>query len=276
MSSTIEDRLVAALEARAELVTPQDLRPLEVPATPRRHARAGVLLLAAAATVAVVATPFVLEGGGDLSPEPGPAGPPSVGVSKPAEPEPTKPSDTPTVPADVVVVGRQKADVDGDGRPDRVRLLLQGSDLENPGDGFVEVSLATGATGVAEVPFGYPGPLKPAFDINGDGREQVLLSHTEGGDAAVLLVYTWHEGGLVLTRREGDAPLATALDGQGAAAGYYTGDRGLISWSRLDPVGGSTYQVEEWSWSVDGDRLVSTPAGKGCVDVTTDDPPQPC
>src|SRR5512139_2143900 len=276
MSSTIEDRLVAALEARAELVTPQDLRPLEVPATPRRHARAGVLLLAAAATIAVVATPFVLEGGGDLSPEPGPAGPPSVGVSEPAEPEPTEPSDTPTVPTDAVVVGRQKADVDGDGRPDRVRLLLQGSDPENPSDGFVEVSLATGATGVAEVPFGYPGPLKPAFDINDDGREQVLLSHTEGGDAASLLVYTWQDGGLVLARRQGDAPLAVALDGQGAAAGYYTDDRGLTSWSRLDPVGGSTYQVEEWSWSVDGDRLVSTPAGRGCVDVTTDDPPQPC
>lgn len=276
MSSTIEDRLVAALDARAELVTPQDLRPLEVPTARHRHARAGVLLLAAAATVAVVATPFVLKGGGGVSPEQGPAGPPSVGVSKPAEPEPTEPSDTPTVPTDAVLVGRQRADVDGDGRPDRVRLLLHSANPDDPAEGSVEVTLAAGGTSVAEVPFGYPGPLKPAFDINGDGREQVLLSHTEGGDAAPLLVYTWQESGLVLTRREGDAPLAMALDGQGKAAGYYTDDRGLISWSRLNPVNGSTYQVEEWKWSVEGDRLVSIPTGKRCVDPTADAPPQPC
>ncbi len=117
------------------------------------------------------------------------------------------------------------------------------------------------------MPFGYLGPLKPAFDVNGDGREQVLLSHTQGGDFAQLLVYTWHEDGLVLARQEGAAPLATEADG--VVAGYYTDDRGLVSWLRRDPVGGTTYEVQEWTWSVDGDRLVPTPAGKRCKDIGT-------
>ena len=275
MSSLIEDRLAAALDARAELVTPQDLRPLEVPKTPRlgAPARAGVLLLAAAAaTAAVVAAPFVLDGSDGRSPEHGPAGPPSGSVSEPTEPEPTEPSESPAVPADATVVDRQTADVDGDGRPDRVRLLSHSTYPEDPAEGSVEVTLASGETSVAAVPFGYLGPLKPSLDVNGDGREQVLLSHTEGGDSAQLLVYTWHEDGLVLARQEGDAPLATVADG---VSGYYTDDRGLVSWSSRGPVGGTTYEVEEWTWSVDGDRLVPTPAGTRCKDIGTQ-PPRPC
>lgn len=271
MSSTIEERLAAALDARAELVTPQDLRPLEVPKPPRRHVRTGLLLLTAAATAAVVATPFVLEDGGGTTQSPGPAGPPSGAVSEPTEPEPAEPSEQPAVPADAIVVGRQKADLDGDGRPDRVRLLLDSPSPDEPGDGFVAVTLAAGGTSVAEMPFGYPG-LKPAFDINGDGREQVLLSNTQGGDFSQVLVYTWHEDGLVLARQEGAAPLATEADG---VSGYYTDDRGLVSWLSRDEAGGTTYEVQEWTWSVDGDRLVPTPAGIRCKDVGTQ-PPRPC
>jgi len=274
MSSTIEECLAAALDARAELVTPQDLRPLEVPKQPRRHVRTGVLLLAAAATAAVVATPFVLEDGVGTTPAPDPAGPPSGVVSEPTEPEPPEPSEpeSPAVPADTIVVDRQKADVDGDGSPDRVRLLLDSPSPDEPGDGFVEVTLAAGRTSVAEMPFGYPG-LRPPFDINGDGREQVLLRHTQGGDFAQLLVYTWHEDGLVLARQEGAAPLATEADG---VSGHYTDDRGLVSWlSRAHEAGGATYEVQEWTWSVDGDRLVPTPAGIRCKDIGTQ-PPRPC
>jgi hypothetical protein len=271
MSRLIEDRLAAALDARAELVTPQDLRPLEVP-TPRRRPPVGVLLLAAAASAAVIATPFLLEDGSRTTPSPGPAGSPSAGVSEPAEPEPSEASETPAVPADAIVVDRQRADVDGDGRPDKVRLLSHSTYPEDPAEGSVEVTLASGGTGVAAVPFGYPG-LKPAFDINGDGREQVLLSHTEGGDAAQLLVYTWHEGGLVLTQQEGKAPLGFE-EGGTYVAGYYTDDRGLISWESRD-AGGATFEVDEWSWAVDGERLVPTPAGTRCKDIGQE-PPRPC
>jgi hypothetical protein len=283
MSRSIKDRLVAALEARAELVKPEDLGPIEIP---RRHWRPRMgagLLLAAAATAAVVATPFVLESGGGVSPWPDPAAPPSA-VSSPSESGPTAtPSETPSEPvtglSDLVVAGRQRADVDGDGRQDLVRLMLPSTNPDEPGAGAVEVSLASGARGAAEVPFGYPPDLLPAFDINGDGREQVLLSHTAGGDSAQLLVYTWHEGGLVRAVPDGRVPIALDLDGQGRVNHYYVDDRGLFSWQRLDPVGqagGPVFKVKEWSWAVEADRLVPTPAGSGCVDVTSTDPPQRC
>jgi len=275
MSSTIEDRLVAALEARAELVTPEDLGPIEVPGRPRPR-RGAVLLLAAAATAAVVTVPLVLERDGGLSPEPGAAGSPSVGVSEPPESE--APSEPPAVPRDMAVVDRQRADVDGDGRPDRVRLMSDSATSQEPGDGLVQVFLASGATGVAEVPFGYL-TLLPALDINGDGHEQVRLSHTEGGDSARLLVYTWHKDGLVRLEAPRDVPFALELDGEGKVAHYYADDRGFFSWLRLEPVdppGGSWFRVEQWSWSVDGDRLVPTPAEDGCVDATSEDPPQRC
>lgn len=279
MSRAIEDRLVAALDARAELVRPEDLGPIQVPERPRRPRRGVVLLLAAAASAAAVGAPFVL-GGGEASPEPDPTGPSSV-VSSPSEPAPSESAPSESTPAtttsDLVVADRQRADVDGDGRPDEVRLMLD-STQEEPSAGVVEVSLAAGGTGSAEVPLGYPS-LLPAFDINGDGHDQVLLSHTAGGDSAQLLVYTWYDGGLVLARVDGDAPLALDLDGQGRVNHYYTDDNGLFSWRRLapvDPAGGPRFHVEQWSWAVDGDRLVPTPAAAGCVDVTSQDPPRRC
>ncbi len=280
MNRAIEDRLVAALEARAELVTADDLAPVEVPDRPRRPPRSAVLLLVAAASAAVIATPFLVGDGGGVSPEPGPAGSPWAGVTEPDEPtESTPPSDAPTEQRDAIVTGRQRADLDGDGAPDQVRVLFYALSTEEPADGAVEVSLATGVTSAAALPFGYPPDLLPAFDINGDGREQLLMRHSEGGDSAKLLVYTWHEGGLVRAEGPRNAPLALELDGQGKVADHYTNDRGLFSWLRLDPVdpaGGPWFKVEQWSWAVEGDRLVATPAGRGCVDATQQDPPGPC
>jgi hypothetical protein len=103
-------------------------------------------------------------------------------------------------------------------------------------EGLVEVTLATGATGGAAVPPGYPPRLLPAFAINRDGRDQVLLSHTAGGDEAQLLVYTSLDDTLVRARVDGDAPLALGLDGEGKYADYYRDERGLISWLRGDRV----------------------------------------
>ncbi len=278
MSSLIEDRLVAALEARAELVTQEDLAPIEIPDAPRRPGRSTVVLLVAAATAAVIATPFILNAGeGDSSPDP--THTPSVNVTDPTtEPSPPEPTQTEEIPdlRDATVAGRQQADVDGDGRPDQVKLVT--GTLPNGGmGGTVEVSLASGETGSAAVPQDYYVSLKPAYDINQDGRQQVLVS-ASGGDEAALIVYTWYDEGLVRAA-SGQAPLALGLDGQGKYAHYYTDDRGLISWLRQDLVGpasDSTYRVKQWSWSLDANRLVSTPLADGCVDVTTQDLPQRC
>jgi hypothetical protein len=273
MSSTIEDRLAAALEARAELVTPEDLGPIEVPGRPRLR-RGAVLLLAAAATAAVVAVPFVLGDFGTSDTQP--THKPSLGV--PSQTPSGQPTDEPTDrPSDVEVEARLQADVDGDGRPDDVRVLFGGGPDEVAA-GSVEVTLATGVTSSAPVPDAYaPDVLRP-YDMNGDGHDQVLLKHTAGGDTEPLLVYSWDDGRLVQLKQDPRPPLALGLDGEGRTADYYR-DGGLISWERLrpvDPGGGPLFHVRQWLWLVTGDRLSPVPRGQACVDATTSEPPGPC
>ena len=63
--STLEDRLTAALEARAELVRPEDLRPASPPpvVVPPLRRRPAVYLLAAAACAVIVSVPFLVKAG---------------------------------------------------------------------------------------------------------------------------------------------------------------------------------------------------------------------
>jgi hypothetical protein len=86
-----EDRLVAALQARAEQVRPEDLAPLVTPETVRGRPRRGAYALAAAAIAAVVAAPFAVDAVRDTSaPEPGPAAPSASPVPSPVpSPRPT-------------------------------------------------------------------------------------------------------------------------------------------------------------------------------------------
>ena len=279
MSATIEDRLTAALQARAELVTSDDLRPLAVPATPAHARRRTVIVLAAAAAAVVaVAAPFVIArlDGTDNG---------SVPIRPPVLPPPT--DTTPTNPAPTTadepadggrLVDRQQADVDGDGRPDDVRVLVT-SGHGGGSAGVVEVTSASGTTASASWPTGYPPRLLPAFDINDDGHEQVLLSFTAGGDEAPMLVYAWLDGGLVRADTAGSAPLALGLDGEGTYTDYYTDVRGLHSWLRGEPVqpgGWPMFHVQDWVWTLDRDQLTAKRDGDLCVDVTAADPPSAC
>lgn len=281
MSVSIEDRLVAALEAQADLVKPDDLRPIEVAHPKRRPRPTTVLLLAAAACAAVVATPFALRAIDDNSPSPGPSGTPTLGVTEPTPSEPTPSESTQSEPSTgvrgIALADRQQADVNGDGRSDQVRLML-GSTPEGLFGGSVDVSLAGGGTSSAALPVGYLSEqLLPAYDINHDGHDQVMLT-LSGGDEASLLVYTWYDGQLILAPTEGSAPLAVGSEDEHGLMTNYFFDNGLFSWLRQDPVDPSsaTYHVKEWSWSVDGDRLVPSPVEHQCVDVTTQEQPQPC
>jgi hypothetical protein len=291
MSSSIEDRLAAALEAQADLVTAQDLGPIEVPHRSRRPRTSTVLLLAAAACAAVVATPFVIRAVDGSSPSPGPSGTPTAGVTEPSPSDPTQSGPTQSGPTSsestesdpstdvrgITLADPQRADVDGDGRPDDVRLML-GSTRDGLDGGSVDVTLAAGGTSSTELPVGYlSDQLLPAYDINGDGHDQVLLK-LSGGDESSLLVYTWYDGSLVLAKTPRSAPLAVGSEDEHGLMYNYFFDDGLFSWLRQDPVdpAGATYHVKEWSWSVHGDQLVPTSVGQRCLDVTTQDAPQQC
>ncbi|WP_151083792.1 hypothetical protein [Nocardioides cynanchi] len=103
MSTQIEDRLTAALTARADLVQPEDLRHLTLPApqSPPAWRRPAVLALVAAAAAAAIAVPVLLKGD-HRTDRPLP---PSTGIPTPVQ--------------------SLSGDVDGDGRPDRLRTSGQ-------------------------------------------------------------------------------------------------------------------------------------------------------
>jgi hypothetical protein len=228
-----------------------------------------MLLLAVAGILAIVVIPFALKEDDGDSPVLR-TGKETVAVTEPS-----------TESGALVVVGQQRADVDGDGRADEVGLYQDPTALgeEEPAHGLVKVTLDDGATSIAAVPTGYFHGLRPALDINGDGHEQVLMNHTGGGDSSQLLVYAWHDDSLGRLGADRAAPLGLELDGEGRVVDTYVQGGQLLSWLRKDQVSpdtGPVYNVDLWSWSVEGDRLQATPAGHGCVDLTTDDPPQPC
>lgn len=113
-----EERLVAALHARAELVTPESLTPASPPSAARSVARPGLWLAAAAAVLAAVGTGVVVQQSLDDDQRPQPA-------------------------REVLPEGGLRADLDGDGADDRAVVE----------DGLLRVNLAAdpGATVEAEV-----------------------------------------------------------------------------------------------------------------------------
>lgn len=321
MSSRIEDRLTSALEARAERITPEDLRPLEVPAS-RRTRRPAVVLAAAAASTAVLVLPFLLDSAtgpdtqgpaGSASPAPSekasPSSAPSAGSSAGSSAGPSaglsrgpSPSGSPTAVGPFSVVDTQHADLDGDGRADRVRLMTRPTVGDIAG-AKLEIHLADRPHGSHSfLPTGLtPDRLLPAVDLNGDGREQVLATR-ESGDATELLVIGWdaHSGFPGLVHPSSKAPLVAAWDDQFRRTGFYVDDEGLHSWRTVEPmeVNGSTrVDVEEWSWVVRydlpvevatgpgkdaetvtrhiGTGLVPTPEGVRCADIATESA-EPC
>lgn len=167
--------------------------------------------------------------------------------------------------------------MDGDGDDDEVRLLLDGSDADEPAEGTLETRLGSGEVRTADVPIGYAPDALTAAPIDDAGRrEYVLLEHTQGGDSAQLLVYGWVGDALVQLRAPRRVPLMLELDGEGRVADWFVGDRGLVSWLRREPVDGAVHRVDLWSWGVEGDRLVPVEDGQACVDVTSEDRPRPC
>jgi len=284
MSNHLDDRLTAALRARADLVTPDDLRPLEIP-TQHGHRRAWAIGIAVglAAAATVVALPF-LTGGDDGSDgmqpiEPAPTSPSSTGPDDdPDDPSATsETSQDAERPPDTRVADQQRADLDGDGRPDRVEMVVE--DLrDDQTRGWLDVRLASGGTVSADLPEGFEPTLLPPYAINRDAHEQILLTQS-GGDASVLHVYTLVDDQLVRADTEGKAPLALELDGEGMAANFFTDEEALHSWLRQDPLepeGWPMFEVRLWTWSIDADRLIPTPDGRACVDASTEVPPTAC
>jgi len=269
--STIEDRLSAALEARAEQVQPEDLRPADVPrpasVTWLRHP--ATYVAAAAACAAVIAAPFLVNAGDDAG-EPSPAPAPSV-VPTALPPQADIGADWPSPDRP------SRIDVDGDGTPDVVRVRAE------PGEPLigqrlrVEAELSsTGAVALAlldsgEVSANIFGPAQ----LDGDPGKEVLV-YRDGLSVAALDL----AGDRLVEPDVAETPpllvgiVEEPSTGRGFESRVWVQDGTLSSYLSDDSFSGGNplntpmvYPVSVTTWSLEDGALVPSEPLRQCVDV---------
>lgn len=285
--STLEDRLTAALAARADLVQPEDLRPAQPPVTRRSWTRPVLYGLAAAASAAAIAAPFVVGGlGGEGADRPAPpvASPSTTPTPSPTAPATPSGGDVPGSEWTEAYAYPRAYDVDGDGTPDEVVVRTEGSEELPPGVRRVEVHLSSG--GVAAVLLDYDTydlTMVEPVDLDDDGADELL--YYRGTDTEEIGVLRYAEGSLVDLRVPGDPGLTSVPDARFRSRGWWTEDRGLFSYRTVEGgfvPGGSNaspppYEVDIWRWTLTpDDRLVPVPLPSGCLDPTDGQAPSTC
>lgn len=275
MTNTTE-RLRDALAARADLVTPESLRPAAPPAErPRRMPRWSTTMLSAAAGVSLVVggLAYVATSQSGTT-EPGPVSPPETvtGTSCPHEEQAVDRA----LRRDFLT-----ADVDGDGAPDRVAGVFD--EGARPGcRAFVAVRTANGSTYSAAVAAS-PGVVSgPPFGPDviglprlGAGPAQWIVVDTHArADGAWARLYTLTSEGLVLVEVPGSPDGGFYVEGGGVTAPQgadCTASGGLVVSSaqargtafevtrRVFPVGedGTLGQPQTSRRQVVGSRLVA-------------------
>ena len=279
----LEDRLTAALGARADLVRPEDLH-----ASPPEAGRRSLLrrpttyVLAAAACAAGVSAPFVLGGGpGDRASELPPAT---------QSPSPTpEGSRSPTPNGDQVsgadwteVYSYPGAfDLDGDGTTDEILVRTRGEEELPAGTRRVEAHLSTG--GVAAVLLDYDTydlTMVEPVELDGEPGDEVLYYRgTEGEEMGVLDLV---DGALVDLEVPGDPGLTSEPDAGFRARGWFVEDLVLHSYRTVDDgfvpgashEGRPPYDVDVWSWRLREGELEAVPLAPACWDGA--ERPSPC
>jgi len=247
----LEERLSAALHARAHQIDEADLSPTEVP-DPGRRRHVALVLAAAACIALVIGVPYTIA---QLDWSKEPQRPPAT-----APPSPTFPPGG--VGADWPISGAGRIDMDGDGNDESVRLRIDPTLSLNPmGDTRARVEVALPSGTVYTVLTGGPEfDLELAADLPGsDGQELLLTVGT------ALKVFDLVDGQL----RELDAPAGPPLirrpDNQGRTVAWMSDRTGLYSVRSLEPVTESPtiaveFLVERWRWHVtDGTLSVGEP-----------------
>ena len=273
--STVEDRLTAALAARADLVRAEDLRYAEPPpsASPSRLPRVTAYALAAAACGAAVVAPFVLGGGpGDEATDL----PPATQQPTPAPtPGPTPNGDDLPGGGWTEVYSYPRAyDVDGDGASDEIVVRTEGEEDLPPGTRRVEVHLTTG--GVAAVLLDYDTydlTMVEPVELDGETGDEVLYYRgtSDGREIGVLDLV---DGALVDLEVPAEPGLTHEPDADFHARGWFVDDLVLHSYRTVDGgfVPGTSvsaappHEVDVWTWRLAGGELVVAPEGRQCWD----------
>lgn len=252
--TALEDRLSAALRARAELVHPEDLAPARVPtartSSPwRRPATYGLLAAACALAVAIPVGLQLADGDGDGGPAP-------------------QPTFTPTPDGegwDWPVEQEISADVDGDGTDDAVRMRRPVSRVPDGIAQRLEVTLSSGRTVhmvLREVVWFVSGSL------DGDSGDGIVLERARGGRGGVpLQVILLDSGALVPARVPTVPPLVRGTDASGRVRDFWVAGETLESLRSLGQPdrGSQPQQVDLWEWSLVEGGLEPTSRGIHCV-----------
>lgn len=274
--STLEDRLSAALAARADLVQPEDLSHGSPPAVivPLRR-RPAAYLLAAAACAAAVSVPFLVNGGGDKEPAP-PVGTPTAPVTPNGDK--VRGADWPEI------YDYEGYDVDGDGEGDQVVLRNQSGKELAKEPWRLEVQLGSGGTTAVLLDYGsYDINVIDPVDLDGDGADEIVYGRATETDEIGVVQYA---GGELLDLEVATDPgITNVYDEQGRMRTWWVRDRQLFS-SRsveggFEPGDGGRglpqrYPVEVWTWTIDGQALQPVSQGEQCVEQLQESRPFPC
>lgn len=277
--STVEDRLTAALEARAELVRTEDLRYVEPPSAPSRLPRLAAYTVAAAACGAAVAAPFVLGGGpGDEATDPPPA------TQQPTSMPAPNGDDVPGAGWTEAYSYPRAFDVDGDGAPDEVMVRTEGAEFLPPGARRVEAHLTTG--GVAAVLLDYETydlTVVEPVELDGEAGDEIL--YYRGTETQEMGVLALRDGALVDLAVPDDPGITSQLDERGRLRTRWVEGGELYSSRSVEggfELGDGTkripaeYPVDVWSWDLVDGELRATALERQCVRTPGSDRPVPC
>jgi hypothetical protein len=267
MSTQTESRLAAALHARADLVTAQDLRPLERPARPGVRWRPVLLTTVAAAAVTAV----VVTTAGTTGPAAGPAPIPPAASTAPA---PSAASSAPPAadPAGDLAVLLPEVDArHGLGEPlplgdgDSAVLRRVGS-----GDGrrYAAVLTVDGEEHTMMLAPSLSPPQLVAGLVRSPGGAPTVLVRQEDGDHTAALVLSFTAGAVTVLH-----PPAGALIGDGwtevgdGSLHYYRtwlSERGVLY--TAEAVTAARHRLTRWMLG-DGSTLAPVDVGEACIDL---------
>jgi hypothetical protein len=270
--STIEDRLTAALSARADTVQPEDL-PYVAPPSPPRVNRPLLYGLAAAACAALVAVPFLVSD-------------PSEDTPAPPATEAPDPSPTPTIDVPGAdwpqVDASNEYDVEGDGEPDRVVTRTETGENLTQDPWRVEAQLSSG--GVAAILMsgqGWEIGLVDAVDLDDDGDDEIVVYN--GQQTEEIGVLDLEDGALVERLISAEPGITSQPDDRFRLRGWWAEDGQFLSYRSVEGgfVPGTNgprppHDVDVWRWTLSGGKLVAVEEEPRCLDESVEEHPYPC
>lgn len=244
MSSTLEDRLTAALHARADLVQPEDLRESAPPA-PFRLRRSTALLAAASVVIAgTIAAVWLTNDEG--------------------KPEPAKP-----MPDGYVEVDRLTGDVDGDGRDDLVRLGRLRDEVRLPSAPLLVADLATDRRTAVKLDAGPVPALVGLADVGVPGHG--IVTKRPRPDGFELSVHAMETGRLAKVEAARSEANLLRSEGDPGDLAYTTAD-GLRTWAINGRDPAALQRPYLLVWAVVNGRLTRTVIKDQCWQIGEPEP----